>query len=136
MKKMPWLIFVCIIIFSGCGNTASVNKRTELSNLNPRQVVETYYNSIASGDYSTAKDCLSDDIIQQYVNAPDSDYKNIKKMSELKVSDAASIKLNRENFDEVQVTAEYVAEYKEMISSHSGKQLRFIYVGKKGKDSP
>lgn len=84
----------------------------------------------------TAKDCLSNEIGQQYVNSPDSDFKNIKRLTDLKVSPAAPIKLYGKNFDEMQVTAEYVAEYKKVITSNSGKQFRFIYVGKKEKDSP
>ena len=121
---------------SGCGTNTGVAKSVDLSNLTATQLVETYYSSITTDDYATAKDCLSDEIGQQYVNSPDSDFKNIKMLTDLKVSPAAPIKLNGKNFDEMQVTAEYVAEYKEVITSNSGKQFRFIYVGKKEKGSP
>jgi ketosteroid isomerase-like protein len=136
VKKIPWLILLVIMFISGCGTAEGTAAKTDLSNLTPSQVVETYYNSIASGDYSTAKAVLSDDIGQQYINSSDSDFKNIKQLTDLKVSPAAPIKLYGKNFDEVQVTAEYVAEYKKVITSNSGKQMTFIYVAKKEKDSP
>jgi hypothetical protein len=136
VKKILGLVLVSVMIISGCGSTANTTKATDLSNFNPTQVVETYYNSIAIGDFSTARNCLADDIVQEYVNALDSDFTNIKKLTELKVSPAAPIKLYGQNFDEVQVTAEYVAEYKQIITSDNGKQIRFIYVGKKKKELP
>ena len=106
-----------------------------MQNLTPSQVVETYYNSIATGDYSTAKDCLSQEL-HQYVNTRGSDFNNIKKLTELKVSPAAPVKLYGKNFEEVQVTAQYVTDFKKMYTSNDGKQFRFVYVAKKEKDSP
>lgn len=135
MKKILGLV-LAVTIISGCGTTTGTATKVDFSNLTPTQVVETYYNSVATGDYATAKDCLSDEIGQQYVNAPDSDFKNTKKLTDLKVSSALPIKLYGKNFDEVQVTATYVAEYRKVITSNSGKQFRFIYVAKKEKDSP
>jgi ketosteroid isomerase-like protein len=136
VKKILGLVLMVLTLISGCGTTTGAAKSVDLSNLTATQVVETYYSSIATGDYATAKDCLSNEIGQQYVNSPDSDFKNIKRLTDLKVSPAAPIKLYGKNFDEMQVTAEYVAEFKKVITSNSGKQFRFIYVGKKEKDSP
>jgi len=136
VKKKLGLALVVVTLISGCGSTTGAAKNVDLSNLTATQVVETYYISIATGDYATAKDCLSNEIGQQYVNSMDSDFKNIKRLTDLKVSPAAPIKLYGKNLDELQVTAEYVAEYKKVITSNSGKQFRFIYVGKKEKDSP
>jgi len=136
VKKILGLVLMVITLISGCGTTTGTAKSVDLSNLTATQVVETYYNSIVTGDYSMAKDCLSSEIGQQYVNSSDSDFENIKSLIDLKVSPAAPIKLYGRNFDEMQVTAEYVVEYKKVITSNSGKQIRFIYVGKKEKDSP
>lgn len=136
MKKLQWLVLLIITVVSGCGTPRGTATTIDLSKLTPSQVVETYYKSIASSDYSTAKACLADDIGQQYLSAPDSDFKNIKQLTNLKVSSPAPIKLYGKNYEEVQVVAEYVAEYKKVITSNSGKQTRFIYVGKKEKDSP
>lgn len=136
MNKILGLVLVVVTLISGCGTTSGAAKSVDVSNLTATQVVETYYRNIATGDYATAKDCLSNEIGQQYVNSPDSDFKNIKRLTYLKVSPAAPIKLYGKNFDEMQVTAEYVVEYKKVITSNSGKQFRFIYVGKKEKDSP
>lgn len=136
MKKLLGLVLLVIMFVSGCGTPKGSATTIDFSNLTPSQVVETYYKSIASSDYSTAKACLADDISQQYISAPDSYFKNIKQLTDLKVSTPAPIKLYGKNFDEVQVTADFVAEYKKVITSNSGKQTRFIYVGKKEKDSP
>lgn len=135
MKKILVLVLLLITFMSGCGSPKGTAITVDLSNLTPSQVVETYYKSIASGDYTTAKACLSDEIGDQYINSPDSYFKNIKKLTDLKVSSPAAIKLYGKNFEEVQVTAEYVAEYKKVITSNNGKQIRFIYVAKKEKDS-
>lgn len=48
----------------------------------------------------------------------------------------ADIELYGENYDEVQVVAEYDAVYKRIITSDNGKQIRFLYVAKKTKGSP
>ena len=136
MKRILGLVLMAAALISGCGTNTGAAKRADLSNLPSTQIVETYYKSIAAGDYSTAKDCLSDEIGQQHINAPDSDFKNIKKLTDLKVSPAAPIKLYGKNFEQVQVTAEYGVEYKKVISSNSGNQIRFIYLAKKEKDSP
>ena len=136
MKKLLGLVLLVMMVVSGCGSPKGTATTIDLSNLSASQVVETYYKSIASSDYSTAKACLADDIGQQYLSAPDSDFKNIKQLTDLKVSSQAQIELYGKNYEEVQVVADYVAEYKKVITSNSGKQTRFIYVGKKEKDSP
>ena len=86
MKKILGLVLMVVTLISGCGTTTGAAKSVDLSNLTATQVVETYYNSIATGDYSMAKDCLSNEIGQQYVNSSDSDFKNIKSLIDLKVS--------------------------------------------------
>ena len=136
MKKLVVLVILVIAVVWWCGNPKSAPTTLDLSNLTPSQVVETYYKSIASSDYSTAKACLADDLSQQYVSAPYSDFDNIKQLKVLKVSSPAPIKLYGKNYDEAQVVAVYVAVYKKVFTSNSGIQTRFVYVGKKEKDSP
>lgn len=135
-KSLGLFLTVIVLLITGCSSNTGTAKKADLSNLTPTQIVETYYKSIATGDYSTARNCLSEEFAKQYANALDSDFVNIKKLTDLKVNPAAPIKLYGKNFNEVQVTAEYVAEYKKVITSNSGKQIRFIYVAKKKKDSP
>jgi len=60
----------------------------------------------------------------------------LKKITDIKATPETSIKLDNENYDEVQVCVEYNAIYKTVITSEDGKQLRFIYVAKQGKESP
>lgn len=124
------------IVFVGYETTKGKSTNNNLTNLNPTQLVETYYKSIASRNYSKAEACLSDDIAKQYKKSPGSDFRNIKKLTDLMVSKAVNIKLYGKNYREVQVTAEYIVDYKNVITSENGKQIRFIYVAMKEKNSP
>ena len=108
----------------------------DLSKLTPQQLVETYYKSLSVGDLSTARSCMDEEYAKQFVKLEDSDFKNLRELSDLKVKPEAPIKLHGKNYDEVQVVAEYIAVYKKVITSDSGRQIRFVYVGKKEKDSP
>lgn len=145
MEKLLGLVLLATMFISGCGTPKGTANKTDLLELNPSQVVEAYYHSIATGDYSTAKATLSDDIVQTYTNSPDSDFQNIRKLTDIKISNVSPITFNKQDnvgpikekyYEGVQVTAEYVAEYKEVITSHSGKQIRFIYVARKEQGSP
>lgn len=130
-------LFIISLYFVGCGFNNKNNILSEdLKNVSPQKLVEIFYNSLSKGDYKTAKSCLSTEYANQFSNTPDSDFKNLVKMTDIKVSSEAPIKLYNKNYDEVQVTAEYNAEYKKVITEENGKQFRFIYVAKKEKDSP
>lgn len=133
-------IMLCLFFISlyliGCTFNSKTNIISEdLKNASPQKLVEIFYNSLSKGDYKTAKSCLSTDYAKEFSNAPDSDFKNLLKITDIKVSAEAPIKLYNKNYDEVQVTAEYTAEYKKVITAENGKQLRFIYVAKMENDS-
>ncbi|HZD59155.1 MAG TPA: DUF4829 domain-containing protein [Anaerolineae bacterium] len=127
------------LLLVGCATGSS--KRPALNNnpieeLTPWQLVETYYKSLAARDYATARACLSPEYASEIDRSDDSDFKNLWSISNLVVSKEANIKLYGKNYDEVQVVAEYDATYKKIITAENGRQIRFLYVARKSKDSP
>ncbi len=141
MNRKKFTIFLCLFIISLYLTACASNNKSDISskdlkNASPQKLVEIYYNSLSKGDYKTAKSCLSTEYANQFSSTSDSDFKNLVKITDIKVSPEAAIKLYNRNYDEVQVTAEYNAEYKKVITVPNGKQIRFIYVAKKEKDSP
>jgi len=145
------LLFVILLILALDAGLAGIKyaahsgqdfgQSQDVSSMDPQQLVQTYYDSLAAGDYVTAKACLSDQVdgnfsIQQYMNLPDSDFTNIIRLTDITVSSPANIRLDKTNYQEVQVVAKYFAQYKKVVSATSGEQVRFIYVAKKEKGSP
>jgi len=121
------LIYVC---------TGQLSKPpVDIDALSPEQLVETYFKTLSSGNLATAEKCLSDEM-KKTISLPDSDFKNLKSLSNLEVSPAHPIKLYGKNFTEVQVVVRYDAVYKEIFSAPNGRQTRFIYVAKAGPGSP
>lgn len=136
MRKLFHFLLVInlfIIFLAGCGTKEN---KSNIDKLQPAELVKTYYESLAKGDYETAKACLSEEYANQVIEQEDSDFKNLAQISNIRISNPAQIKLYGKNYDEVQVTVKYNAVYKKISSSNNGEQLRFIYVGKKQKYSP
>jgi hypothetical protein len=92
------------------------------------ELVETYYKSLQAKDFATEQE-----------NYSDSDEKNLKRLTNLKVKKGldvgTDIRQGKKYFKEVPVVAEYGAKYYEETTSIDGKQVRFIYVAKKSKNS-
>lgn len=137
MKKIICLsVLFLILIISVYNKGRTTSLTSELEKYTPRKLVETYYNCLASGNIEIAKQCLSD----QYFNIKDksfkSDLQNIKEITDIKVSKEEKIKLYGNNYDEVQVVADYYIDYISNEHWTDGKEIRFIYVEKKDKDSP
>ena len=135
MKKAA-VYSVCVVLaLLGSLGSIFLRERPFSPGLNPQQLVELYYHSVAKYDFATARTCLSDEMAQEMYDES-SDLLNATKLSGLNVSKESHIKLYGKNYDEVQVVAEYDAVYKRVFGSVNGHQIRFIYVGKKTKDAP
>ncbi|MDP4089396.1 MAG: DUF4829 domain-containing protein [Bacillota bacterium] len=137
MKKVLCFIFlIAILTLSGCSNSRASVHSIDITKLGPHDLVKTYYESLANGDLKTAEACLSEDYAKSMKGSTDSDFKNLKSLTNLIVNPEADIKLNGQNYEEKQVTVEYDAVYKKEITSPNGKQILFVYVGKKTESSP
>lgn len=141
MKKVAIAAALVLISLLLVGCSTGNSKRPASSNnpidrLTPQQLVKAYYKSLAARDYVTARACLSSEYAAEMDSFVDSDFKNLLSISNLAVSKEADINLYGKNYDEAQVVAEYNATYKKIITSENGKQVRFVYVAKKTKDSP
>lgn len=141
MKKLVVSIVVLLssLLMAGCPTNSydkSAINNAAIDKLAPRQLVETYYKSLAARDYRTARACLSPEYASEMYRYQDSDFKNLRSIRDIKVGKEVNMKLYGKNFDEVQVVAKYDAVYWRMTTSVDGKQIRFVYVGKKTKESP
>jgi|GEM_PF-1249433 len=137
-KKFTTVLFLFTMLYYliGCGHVDIDNISSEkLNNATPQELVEFYYDSLSMEDIKTAQSCLSTDYAEFLQNADDSDFNSLKKITDIKVTPASPIKLHNENYDEVQVVAEYNALYKKIMTVDNGKQIRFVYVAKKTQDS-
>jgi len=114
----------------------SLKPAKDVSKLGPQELVKTYYKSLEKGDISTAKACLSNEYRAEVERADYSDLKNLTGLEIIRISKPANIPLYKKNYREVQIVAEYSASYWRMGPEVSGKEIRFIYVGKKTQDSP
>ncbi len=133
MKKLLIIagLITTIIVLIGCAKPVK-----DVSKLGPEQLVKTYYQSLAVGDITTARECLSDEYAKEIGIFEDSDLTNLRSIKDIRVRTGAPVGLYGKNYKEAQVVAQYEATYRQMITEADGKQIRFIYVAKKTKNSP
>ena len=104
LKKFTIVLFLftmlCYLI--GCSHVDKGSISSEkLNNATPQELVEFYYDSLSMEDIKTAQSCLSTDYAEFLQNAADSDFNNLKKITDIEVTPAKPIKLHNENYDEV-----------------------------------
>lgn len=59
------------------------SSQLNVNTLAPQRLVETYYRSLAVGDFVTAKACLSEELAQFLTVAEDSDFRNLRWLTDL-----------------------------------------------------
>lgn len=121
------------IFATGCAplNAPSNAKPLQNSNaLSAKQVAQDYYQSIEQHDVSAAAQFLAPDLASLYRSSPDSDFHNVQSLSNVTVSNPNNIRLDSKYKYEVQVTANYTAQYKQEVTEPNGGQTRFIYLGR------
>lgn len=139
MKKFIYLLVIISLffLFCSCKKTDKNNQIiNEINSFSPKEIVDKYYQSMLISDYKTAKLCLSKEYLNYIEKLQDSDFVNISKLSNVKVSEEREIGLHGENYKEVQVVVKYYVEYRQVVTEINGNHMRFVYVGKKLKDSP
>ncbi len=94
--------------------------------------MQAYYRAVADHDVAAAIPLLQPSM-QWTLRASDSDFVNVANLNLISVSKGVSMPgavTDTAYEDIVQVDALYYAAYKQVITSISGKQVRFIYVGR------
>lgn len=94
------------------------------------QVVSEYYKYIALGESREAAQFLTPELVSQFNSEPDSDFNNVQSISNVRVSKAYESRLDKKYKYEVQVDAEFKAQYDQVITVGNGPQTRFIYLGR------
>ena len=135
-RKRMTVVIIAAFLLSVFSYYWYFQRSTEWVNrLGPRDLIQTYYKSIAMHNKKVAIACLAPEYRLQVVGSDDWEGRNVLLLSELKISGPHSIALNNSNYKELQLTADYEVTYKHVITENSGHSTRFIYVGKKYRDS-
>ncbi|MCR3922857.1 MAG: DUF4829 domain-containing protein [Firmicutes bacterium] len=130
LKKVICCVLLIVILLAGC----SATNTKDVSELEPNQLVQTYYESLANKDYIAAKSCLDEDYASEIMDLDDSYFNNLKSLKQITISEPSETQYG-DNYQVVQIIAEYNATYKKIITSHDGNQYRFVNVAKKSQTS-
>jgi hypothetical protein len=126
VKKLMGLVLLLIMV-TGCGSTP-----VDLSNLGPKELVETYYKCAADGDLSTARACFAEDI--RKANTMELEY--IKGLTNLKVSEPGPSSPRGSYAESIKVYAEFDGEYKKGYEYLNGPRQVVVIVVRKDGNSP
>ena len=111
---------------AACGGT----QRPPISaDLGPREVVTHYYDRLAHGDVDGAREVLTDDGAAQQ-NLLDGDFRNLSRIDHVTVGQPHQT-VYPPYTDVVEITVNYDAEYKEILTQRSGHVTRFVLVGRR-----
>jgi hypothetical protein len=107
--------------------------------MTPREVVQMYFDAVAKGDWSTARACVAPGFDQIMSSAPDSDFNNLKSLSNVKVGDpspAGNPGGSAAFVETAELAVTFDAIYKQTITVPSGHQTRFVLLGRRSPSSP
>ena len=137
MRRLPLRLLVGAIVFgvlAGCG--PGVNP----GNLGPHELVVAYYASLQKGDTSAARADLAPSLAALQDSSVDADSRNLQSLNSVVVGEdqptgtAGTAFQNYAELREMAVT--FDAVYEREITSHSGRQTRFVIVGRPTRQSP
>jgi len=132
---LSWLVtLIACGVLSACGSSVDVNR------LGPRQLVSTYYASLAKGDTSTARACLAPSQVALEDSAPDSDFANLQRIRNVRVGEdqeAGTAGTGFANYYELrEMVVDFDADVKQVITGYGGHHVVFVMVGKLTTESP
>lgn len=137
--SLPIVIFVLAILFVFRGVVLGLFvPMPDINKLEPRQLVQTYYNRLALGDMAGADKCLSDSYRHE-LRRPNVIRESVIWLGDVNVSKGTRIRLHGQrskNYDELQFTVKYNAWYLRPAGTAGGNQLSFVYVAREAKDDP
>lgn len=134
-----YLVLMCIaapVVATACNSPSIPTQVVSPSSLTADQVVQRYYEDIAKHDIKDASAWLAPDVAKFYYSSPDSDFNNLSGLSDLSVSKPYNIPADNKYKYEVQVDVTYEAHYDRVITSYSGGQTRFVYLGRNKTTDP
>ncbi|MDW7650255.1 MAG: DUF4829 domain-containing protein [Bacillota bacterium] len=132
-KRIILFIMLTSLLIQGC---SSATPTTDITNLEPRELVQTFYESLEDKDYQTARACLDENYLKQLNEARDSYFNNLESLTTISISEPAEIRQPDTNGPSVQIVAEYTVRYKNELTARHGKQIRFVYVSKTSDNTP
>jgi hypothetical protein len=133
-----YLAFVIplLLLATGCNSPSESNQSFNTKSLSANDVVQNYYQCVAKHDFRSASQFLAPDLASFYRSAPDSDFNNVKSISDVVVTKPYNSRLDNKYKYEVQVDSNYTAQYKQLITVPNGGQTRFIYLGRNNENQP
>ena len=133
MRRRPAVarLLSLVLLATGCGSLTSSNPPP--ANLSAPAVAARYFAAVSKGDWATAHGCLDREYDHFLSSAPDSDFYNLDSLSNVWVGDGypAGHPGGSGSFaDTVEVAATFDARYKQVSTVHSGRQTRFLLLGR------
>ena len=131
--RLPLLTWAVVFsVLAGCG---SVNP----ANLGPHELVVAYYASLEKGDTGAAREDLAPSFAGLLDSSVDSDFTNLQSLRNVVVGEdqpTGTAGTSFQSYDELREMAVTLdAIYKQEITSRSGRQTRFVIVGRATKES-
>jgi len=131
MTRFPLQLLVCAIAFCGIGGCGSA---VNPGNLGPHELVLAYYTSLQKGDTSAARADLAPSFAALQDSSVDSDSRNLQSLNSVVVGDdqpTGAAGTAFQNYAELrEMAVSFDAVYKQEITSDSGRQTRFVIVGR------
>jgi hypothetical protein len=126
-----------IILF---GVVAACGSAVNPANLGPRELVVAYYASLEKGDTSAARSDLAPSLAGLEDSSPDSDFTNLQTITNVVVGrdeQTGTAGTSFERYVELrEMAVTFDAVYKQVITADSGRQTRFVIVGRLTTQSP
>jgi hypothetical protein len=134
-RTLLWLLGV-VVLATTCGSAAS---KPPPSALGPKEVAARYFAAVSKGEWATAHGCLEPAYDRLLSSAPDSDFNNLDSITDVQVGDPhpAGHPGGSDSFaDTAEVAVTFQARYKQTITVDSGRQTRFVLLGRHGPGEP
>lgn len=133
---MHRFLIVAVLLVASCGGA---NTQPPSPSLDAKQVALRYFTAVANRDWGVAHGCLDPSFDRLASAAPDSDFNNLVSLSNVRIGEPYPARGagGSEAFREaVEIVVNFVASYKQTITTRSGPQTRFLLLGRNGSASP
>ena len=136
-RALALQLFLGAIVF---GILAACGSGVNPGNLAPHELVVAYYASLEKSDTSAARADLAPAFAALQDAAVDGDFSNLRSISNVVVGEdqpTGTAGTSFQNYAELrEMAVTFDAVYEREITSHSGRQTRFVIVGRPTRQSP